>query len=100
MLCTISTSPYYSDLKALINLLSKYDVIVLLQDGVFIGHKLLSGNDNNYLISLEDKGIAVFAIRNDIEARGLAPYISSYVCQISYIDFVQLTIKHPQYLAW
>lgn len=101
MLYTISTSPYYRDFNALINLLTKQDKVLLLQDGVLMGHKITSGNkDNNYLIQLKDKRIHVFALQDDVEARGLMPYISSYVRQISYIDFVQLTVKHPQYFAW
>lgn len=101
MLYTISTSPYYSDFNALINLLTEQDEVLLLQDGVLLGHKITSGNkDNNYLIQLKNKGIHVAALQDDVEARGLMPYMSSYVRQISYIDFVQLTVKHPQYFAW
>ncbi|WGO83429.1 sulfurtransferase complex subunit TusB [Arsenophonus apicola] len=101
MLYTISTSPYYSDFNSLINLLTEQDEVLLLQDGVLIGHKIALGKkDNHYLIQLKDKGIHVFALQDDVEARGLMPYISSYVRQISYVDFVQLTVKHPQYFAW
>ncbi|MFV9998418.1 MAG: sulfurtransferase complex subunit TusB [Arsenophonus endosymbiont of Dermacentor nuttalli] len=101
MLYTISTSPYYSDLNSLISLLTEQDEVLLLQDGVLMGHKISSGNkDNNYLARLKNKGIPVFALQDDIEARGLMPYMSSYVRQISYVDFVQLTVKHPQYFAW
>jgi tRNA 2-thiouridine synthesizing protein B len=101
MLYTISTSPYYSDFNSLINLLTEQDEVLLLHDGVLLGHKIASGKkDNHYLIQLKDKGIHVFALQDDVEARGLMPYISSYVRQISYVDFVQLTVKHPQYFAW
>lgn len=101
MLYTISTSPYYSDFNSLINLLTEQDEVLLLQDGVLLGHKIASANkDNNYLIQLKDKGIHVFALQDDVEARGLISYMSSYVRQISYVDFVQLTVKHPQYFAW
>lgn len=101
MLYTISTSPYYSDLNSLISLLTEQDEVLLLQDGVLMGHKISSGNkDNDYLVQLKNKGIPVFALQDDIEARGLMPYISSYVRQISYVDFVKLTVKHPQYFAW
>jgi len=101
MLYTISTSPYYGDFDSLISLLTEQDEVLLLQDGVLLGHKVSSGNkDNNFLMQLKDKGIQVFALQNDVEARGLMPYMSSYVRQISYVDFVQLTVKHPQYFAW
>ena len=100
MLYTISTSPYYSDFNSLINLLTEQDEVLLLQDGVLLGHKIVSSNkDNHYLIQLKDKGIRVFALQDDVEARGLMPYMSPYVRQISYVDFVQLTVKHPQYFA-
>jgi len=101
MLYTISTSPYYSDFDSLISLLTEQDEVLLLQDGVLLGHKISLGNkDNNFLMQLKDKRIQVFALQNDVEARGLMPYMSSYVRQISYADFVQLTVKHPQYFAW
>ncbi|MGP1947510.1 MAG: sulfurtransferase complex subunit TusB [Arsenophonus sp. NC-PG7-MAG3] len=101
MLYTISTSPYYSDFNSLISLLTEQDEVLLLQDGVFLGHKISSENKaNNFLKQLQDKGIHVFALQNDIEARGLMSYMSSYIHQISYVNFVQLTVKHPQYFAW
>ncbi|SPP31761.1 Protein TusB [Arsenophonus endosymbiont of Aleurodicus floccissimus] len=101
MLYTISTSPYYNDFDSLISLLTELDEVLLLQDGVLLGHKISSANkDNNFLMQLKDKGIQVFALQNDVEARGLMPYMSSYVRQISSVDFVQLTVKHPQYFAW
>ncbi|VAY02473.1 Protein TusB [Arsenophonus endosymbiont of Aleurodicus dispersus] len=101
MLYTISTSPYYSDFNSLISLLTEQDEVLLLQDGVLLGHKISFGNkDNNFLIQLKDKGIRIFVLQNDVEARGLISYMSSYVCHISYIDFVQLTVKHTQHFAW
>ncbi|MGP1939191.1 MAG: sulfurtransferase complex subunit TusB [Arsenophonus sp. ET-DL9-MAG3] len=100
MLYTISTSPYYNDFNSLINLLTKKDEVLLLQDGVLMGHKILNNKDNNYLTQLKSKNIHIFALQDDIEGRGLTPYISSYVNQISYVNFVQLTVKHLQYFAW
>ncbi|MGP1930683.1 MAG: sulfurtransferase complex subunit TusB [Arsenophonus sp. ET-YP4-MAG3] len=100
MLYTISTSPYYNDFNSLINLLTEKDEILLLQDGVLMGHKILNNKDNNYLMELKNKKIHIFALQDDIEARGLIPYISSYIHQISYVNFVQLTVKHLQYFAW
>ncbi|MDT9587603.1 MAG: sulfurtransferase complex subunit TusB [Candidatus Arsenophonus melophagi] len=101
MLYTISASPYYSDFNALINLVTNLDEVLLIQDAVLIAHKIAWNNkDNNYLIQLREKGVYVFALQDDIEARGLMPYVSSYVQQISYIDFVQLTVKHLQYCSW
>ncbi|MFP3019389.1 MAG: sulfurtransferase complex subunit TusB [Arsenophonus sp.] len=101
MLYTISTSPYYNDFNSLFSLLTWQDEVLLLQDAVLMGHKLLSDNeDNNYLLKLKDKRIQIFALQDDVEARGLIPYMSSYIHQISYINFVQLTVKHPQYFSW
>ncbi|WMY96662.1 MAG: sulfurtransferase complex subunit TusB [Arsenophonus sp.] len=101
MLYGISTSPYYTDINSLISLVMKEDEVLLMQDGVLMGHKTFStNNDNYYLMQFKNKGIHVFALQDDVEARGLTPYISSYVCQISFIDFVKLTIKHTQYFSW
>lgn len=66
-----------------------------------MGHKILSSNkDNKYLMQLKNKMINVLALKDDIDARGLMPYISSYVNKISYINFVELTVKHSQYFSW
>ncbi|WMY96029.1 MAG: sulfurtransferase complex subunit TusB [Arsenophonus sp.] len=101
MLYGISTSPYYTDINSLISLVMKEDEVLLMQDGVLMGHKtFLTNNDNDYLMQFKNKGIHVFALQDDVEARGLLPYISSYVYQISFIDFVKLTVKHTQYFSW
>ncbi|WP_348666475.1 sulfurtransferase complex subunit TusB [Arsenophonus symbiont of Ornithomya chloropus] len=101
MLYSISTSPYYTDMNSLISLVMKEDELLLMQDGVLMGHKkLLNNNDNYYLMQFKKKGIHVFALQDDIKARGLIPYISSYIHQISFIDFVELTVKHTQYFSW
>ncbi|AMA64874.1 Protein TusB [Candidatus Arsenophonus lipoptenae] len=101
MLCAISASPYYNDFSSLINLLTKQDEVLLLQNGVLMGHKIYSKNkDNKYVTQLRNKGIHIFALEDDVDARGLTLYMSSYIRQISYIDFVQLTVKHQQYFSW
>ncbi|BGI50874.1 MAG: sulfurtransferase complex subunit TusB [Arsenophonus endosymbiont of Ceratovacuna japonica] len=101
MLYTISTSPYYNDFNSLINLLTEQDEVLLLQDGVLLGHKIsLYKRNNKYLIPLKAKNINVFALQDDVKARGLTFYMSSYVYQISYVDFVQLTVKYSQSFAW
>ncbi|WMY94881.1 MAG: sulfurtransferase complex subunit TusB [Arsenophonus sp.] len=101
MLYSISTSPYYTDMHSLISLVMKEDEVLLIQDGVFMGHKTLpTNNDNYYLMQFKKKGIHVFALQDDIEARGLMLYMSPYVHQISFIDFVELTVKHTQYFSW
>nr|BET44684.1 MAG: sulfurtransferase complex subunit TusB [Candidatus Aschnera chinzeii] len=107
MLFSIFTSPYYTDIWSLINLINKKDEIVLLQNGILLAHKSICTNytntiyrDNIYLNRIKEKGVNVFALKDDVIARGMTQFISSHVIQITYSEFVKLTAKHQHYFAW
>ncbi|MBS4431213.1 sulfurtransferase complex subunit TusB [Pectobacterium punjabense] len=95
MLHTLSTSPYHTDLDALLRSLEQGDALVLLQDGV-IG--AVAGGD--IIHHLLDSVVLLYALQPDAEARGITEQISNSVVLIDYNEFVQLTVEHPQQLAW
>ncbi|MFP9229074.1 sulfurtransferase complex subunit TusB [Pectobacterium cacticida] len=95
MLHTLSCSPYYADLDILLRSLNPTDVLVLLQDGVIAALK--NGNIIHHLL---DSNVTLYALRPDVVARGMTEQISCSVALIDYNDFVQLTVIHPQQLAW
>ncbi|CUX97365.1 sulfurtransferase complex subunit TusB [Candidatus Hoaglandella endobia] len=95
MLYILSRSPYNFDLKALLRTVQLGDCLLLLSDGVIAG---LSGTSAWRLLSATN--LTLYALLNDITARGLTTYFSRNIIMISYTDFVGLTEKHPQCMAW
>lgn len=101
MLHVLSSSPYYMDVGSFFSFLEEDEDLLLLQDGVLLGHKSYSNKKENfYLEKLKIKNINVYALKEDVDARGLISYFSSYIFQISYTDFVKLTVKNSQCFFW
>lgn len=95
MLHTLSLSPWQHDISAPLRLTKVGDDLLLLSDGVIAA---LEGN--RFLDILRTAPITLYALNEDIEARGLTGQISSDVVRVSYTDFVRLTIKHAGQLTW
>lgn len=45
-------------------------------------------------------GIPVYALREDVVARGFAEQISTSILLVDYTEFVRLTAQHAVQLAW
>lgn len=58
-------------------------VVVLLQDGVYLN---VSG--------LDQAGVAVYALKRDLERRGLAERVPAFVKVIAYGELVDLIMSH------
>lgn len=95
MLYTLSHSPSYCDLPALLRLTTQDDALLLLQDGVLAG---LAGSV--HLELLLNAPVSLYALRADVEARGLLGHISHNITLIDYTHFVELTEKHRSQMAW
>ncbi|MEI9747915.1 sulfurtransferase complex subunit TusB [Moellerella wisconsensis] len=95
MLYTIASSPFNCDFAAIVSLLTPEDEVLLIQDGV-----LAATNAGYYLATLQEKGVNIFALRDDVEARGLQTVLSIDVPLLTYQQFVLLTVKHSQHFAW
>lgn len=83
-----------TDFAALLRLLSEGDELLLLQDGV-----TAAVDGNRYLESLRNAPIKVYALNEDLIARGLTGRISNDIIPIDYTDFVRLTVKHSSQMA-
>ncbi len=94
MLYTLSHPFNRCDVSALLHLIMKDDVLLLLQDGVIAG---LSGSV--YIELLLNMPISLYALQDDLEARGLIGYCSNKITIIGYSDFVTLTEKHGSQIA-
>jgi tRNA 2-thiouridine synthesizing protein B len=95
MLYTLSHSPTRCDLPALLRLTSEGDALLLLQDGVLAG---LDGSAS--LDLLLNAPISLYALQDDLDARGLSGHFSHKITLIGYTDFVVLTEKHHSQMAW
>lgn len=95
MLYTLSRSPNQCDLPALLRLTQPGDALLLLQDGVLAG---LAGSANLEL--LLNASLSLYALQDDLEARGISGYFSHNIALIGYTHFVELTEKHRSQMAW
>ncbi|SNC58373.1 sulfurtransferase complex subunit TusB [Sodalis endosymbiont of Henestaris halophilus] len=95
MLYTLSHSPYSRDLAALLRTVRPGDVLLLLSDGVIAG---LRGSPSAHDLSVSS--LILQALENDIAARGLFAFFSPNIAIVSYTDFVKLTEKQIQQIAW
>ncbi|CAI2476808.1 sulfurtransferase complex subunit TusB [Serratia ficaria] len=95
MLYTLSHAPSQCDLPALLRLTAEGDALLLLQDGVLAG--LAGGAHLELLLSAP---ISLYALRDDLEARGLAGHFSHKIAVVGYNHFVELTEKHRSQMAW
>lgn len=89
ILHTVNKSPFGSDCFAsCLRSVSNDDVILLLEDGVFcLLWEALPGNK-------------LYALRDDVVARGLGGKVPESITLIEYSDFVQLTCEASAVQSW
>jgi tRNA 2-thiouridine synthesizing protein B len=96
---TINKSPFsHATLASCLQICGKHDGILLLEDGVFGG--LFSAPCAEELSTLINSGMKVYALINDVNARGLQEKIRKDICLTDYIGFVQLSIEHNCVQSW
>ncbi|MDR0806415.1 MAG: sulfurtransferase complex subunit TusB [Enterobacteriaceae bacterium] len=95
MLHTVSHSFYQFDSAALLNTVTPNDVILLLQDGV-----TMAMAQNEALIQLKQSGAMLYALREDVAARGLLSLITSDIELVDFQGFVDLTAAHYPQMTW
>ncbi|MFD1800751.1 sulfurtransferase complex subunit TusB [Mixta tenebrionis] len=95
MLHTLTSSPFQCDYALLLRMLQPGDDLLLLQDGVLAG---LQGS--SMLTPLLDSPARLWALRDDLLARGLTAQIAAEITVIGYNDFVTLTLNHKQQMPW
>ncbi|MFT4270824.1 MAG: sulfurtransferase complex subunit TusB [Pantoea sp.] len=95
MLYTLMHSPWQCDIDTLLLLLEPEDDLLLLQDGVtaaLLGSAMLE--------KLQNTPAKLWVLQEDVVARGLVAQISTSVTCVDYTEFVALTAKHQQQIAW
>ncbi|WP_075182597.1 sulfurtransferase complex subunit TusB [Pantoea sp. 1.19] len=95
MLHTLSRSPTRCDFQLLLRSLRAGDELLLFQDGV-----LGALAQSRAWAQLSQTGVAVSVLADDVAARGLSEQIVSDIAAISYTEFVAMTTRHRQQMAW
>ena len=95
MLHTLSHSPWHCDIESLLSMVREGDALLLTQDGV-----LAAIEDSRFVDILSNAPISVSALKDDIDARGLAGQISAKIDVVSYTDFVNLVVQHTGHMNW
>lgn len=95
MLHTLSQSPWKVDIQGMLRLVNEDDALLLLSDGV-----VAAVEDNRFLDILLAAPITIYALKEDLEARGLSGQISNDIVSVDYTHFVRLSVQHQGQLAW
>ena len=99
ILHTVTKSPFdHHALRDCLQLISPDDALLLLEDGVYACRP-----DTDVMIHLKqlsDTGAMVYAIADDLAARGLAGALPGFVKPIDYAGFVELTTQHTATHSW
>lgn len=95
MLHTLSHSPWQCDIEALVRMLREGDDLLLIQDGV-----LAAIEGSRFVEILTNAPISVSALKEDIDARGLAGQISAKIDVVGYTDFVNIAVTHSSQMNW
>ncbi len=96
---TINKSSFsYNTLASCLRVCSNEDGILLLEDGVFSAIKgAPCAEELQHLIG---NGVKVYALSNDIKARGLLEKLQDNIELTDYNGFVQLSITHRCVQSW
>ncbi|WWO97478.1 MAG: sulfurtransferase complex subunit TusB [Candidatus Dasytiphilus stammeri] len=94
----ILSHPLHSiDLEVFLRFLMHGDEIFMLQDGIIMGFK-------TYNILFNELSIIPvatrYALKNDVEARGVLNLMSSNINLINYDEFITLSTTHIQQIHW
>lgn len=96
---TVNKSSFtHNTLKSCIAICADNDGILLLEDGVL--GVLQNAPDAQALISLNQKGVNIYALSNDIKARALEHKTANYIQLVNYDEFVSLTLSFNCVQSW
>lgn len=96
---TVNKSPFtHNTLTSCLSICAPNDGILLLEDGVF--GAMATAPCAARLAELITQGVKVYALINDIKARGLQEKLLNKIVPTDYPGFVQLTIDHRCVQSW
>ena len=98
MLHTVNKSPFEKDsLKSCLRLSKDGSSILLIEDGIYAA---LEGTTVSESVKDTMKTKNVYALQNDINARGVQGKVIDGIKLIDYADFVNLVTEHDSVQSW
>jgi len=92
----INKSPYDSaSVRECLAILDQSDTVVLIENGVYAAL-----NNSPTQLLLVNKCHRIFAIEDDVQARGLSTKISDDFQRIDYLGFVELCAENSPIQSW
>lgn len=93
ILHTISRSPSSTLLASCASLLENGDGVLFIEDGVY-------HCTNNSSLSAIESQVKLYALREDLTARGVIDKNTAKAETINYDDFVQLCCEYDKVVSW
>jgi len=98
LLHTVNKSPFERDaLDSCLRHARDGSAVLLIEDGVY---GALADSAFSPRVAAALKKVAVYALRPDVEARGLQQRVLGSVSLIDYDDFVDLVVRHDAVQSW
>lgn len=95
----VNKSPFtHGAFKSCLSVCSPHDAILLYEDGVLGAIEHAPSTEN--LQKQMKSGLKVYALINDVKARGLQEKLLPGIVCTDYVGFVQLSIDHPCVQSW
>jgi len=96
---TVNKSPFsHQTLASCLTLCASGDSILLLEDGTY---GALTGAPTTALLNDAIKrGVSVYAIKDDLAARGLHSQLIQQITATTYQGFVRLSCQHKNTQSW
>ena len=98
MLHTVNKSPFeYKSLEACLKFAQQGSAVLLIEDGVYAAARdtAVSGRVQEAL-----KSVAIYALKPDVEARGMQNRVMDGVRLVDYGGFVDLVAEHNAVQSW
>ncbi len=97
MLHTVNKSSFErNSLKSCLNAIDDTSVILLIEDGVISA----ANNENSSMLAgLATEG-RVFALQEDVDARGISSKVVDNIKLVDYAGFVDLVEEHGTTVSW
>lgn len=96
---TVNKSPFtHGTLASCLSICTDSDRVLLLEDGVF--GAMTTTPCATRLTELIEQGVRVYALIDDVKARGLEKMLMSNIELTDYVGFVQLSTQHRCVQSW
>jgi tRNA 2-thiouridine synthesizing protein B len=96
---TVNKSPFsHTALNSCLTVCGPDDGVILLEDGIY--GAMASAPSHTQLKEILARGIRVYALKPDVDARGIGEKLMAEVELADYEKFVQLSVQHRCVQSW